>query len=90
MGAVDADSGKRLFLTVCANCHGFDGTGAQMRMAMPKIGDLTSPEMHARMKDDDIAKLVENGRDKMPAFGTMFKPEQMQSLILYVRSLKKG
>ena len=55
---------------------------------LPKIGDLTSAEMHARLKDEDIAALITTGRDKMPPFGGVFKPEQIQSIIAYVRTLK--
>lgn len=89
-GAGDVAAGKRLFLTACANCHGVDGTGAMMRKALPKIGDLTSPEMHQRMSDEDIAKLVQTGRNKMPAFGSMFKEDQIKDLIAYVRTLKRS
>ena len=74
----------------CANCHGPDGTGAMMRQMMPKIGDLTSPEMHGRMKDADITALITTGRDKMPPFGSVFKPEQIQAIVAYVRTLKKA
>ena len=66
------DEGKKLFLMGCANCHGPDGTGAMMRAMMPKIGDLTSPELHSRMKDADITTLITTGRDKMPPFGGVF------------------
>lgn len=86
----DVAAGKKLFLTACANCHGVDGTGAMMRKALPKIGDLTSPEMHQRMSDEDIAKLVREGRNKMPAFGSMFKDDQIKALIAYVRTLKRS
>jgi mono/diheme cytochrome c family protein len=81
--------GKRLFLVACANCHGPDGTGQMMRQMMPKIGDLTSAELHGRMSDADIIALATNGRDKMPAFKDTFKPEQIQLIVGYVRTLKK-
>lgn len=84
------EEGKRLFLGICAQCHGPDGSGAMMRQMMPKIGDLTSPELHGRLTDDQIAELIKNGRDKMPPMGQMFKPEQIRSIIAYVRTLKKG
>jgi mono/diheme cytochrome c family protein len=86
----DLAAGKRLFLTACANCHGPDGTGELMRQALPKIGNLTSAEMHARLKDEDIIKLIQTGRDKMPAFGTMFPEAQLRSIVAYVRTLKRA
>ena len=61
-----------------------------MRQALPKIGDLTSPEVHARMKDEDIIALIKTGRDKMPAFGDMFGQDQLQAIVGYVRTLKRA
>lgn len=73
----------------CANCHGPDGTGAMMRQMMPKIGDLSSAELHGRMSDEDIFNLATNGRDKMPAFKDSLKPEQLRKVVQYVRTLKR-
>jgi len=64
-----------------------DGTGAMMRQMLPKIGDLASSEMHTRLKDDDIAVMIKNGRDKMPPFGSVFKDDQIAQIVAYVRSL---
>jgi mono/diheme cytochrome c family protein len=89
-GGADVAAGKRLYLTACANCHGPDGTGAMMKQVLPKIGDLGSPEMHGRLKDEDIINLVKTGRDKMPAFGTMFGDDQLKSLVAYVRTMKRA
>ena len=86
----DVGAGRRLYLTACANCHGPDGTGQMMRQVLPKIGDLTSPEMHARMSDQDIMKLIQTGRDKIPAFGTMFPEAQLASIVAYVRTMKRA
>jgi mono/diheme cytochrome c family protein len=89
-GMPSVDEGKKLYFTACANCHGPDGTGQMMRQMLPKIGDLTSAEMHARMKDEDIHNLIVTGRDKMPPFGSVFKPEQIKSIIAFVRTMKKS
>jgi mono/diheme cytochrome c family protein len=83
------DQGKKLFMTGCMNCHGPDGTGALMRAMLPNIGDLSSPELHARLKDDDIEKMIMNGKDKMPPFKDVFKPDQIKLIVSYVRTLKK-
>ncbi len=85
----DLADGRRFFLMACANCHGPDGTGAMMRQMMPKIGDLTSAELHGRMSDEDILNLATNGRDKMPAFKDSLKPEQLRKVVQYVRTLKR-
>lgn len=85
----DADVGKRLFLTACANCHGPDGTGEMMRQMMPNIGNLTLASTHEKYDDEAFKKLITEGRNKMPAFGGAFKPEQIDKIIAYARTLKK-
>jgi mono/diheme cytochrome c family protein len=84
------EAGKKLYLGGCASCHGPDGTGALMRQMLPNIGDLTSAEMHARLSDEDIAMKIAKGKDKMPPFENVFKPEQIKQIVAYVRTLKKG
>ena len=86
----DAANGKRLFLSVCANCHGPDGTGDMMKRMMPTIGNLTDAATHARLSDEDITNLVMEGRDKMPAFKDVLPPPQIKAIIAYVRTLKRG
>ncbi|MCK6549349.1 cytochrome c [Myxococcota bacterium] len=87
--APNPEVGRVLFMRTCANCHGPDGTGSLMRAMLPKIGDLTSAEMHGRLKDEDIITLITNGRDKMPALATVLNPQQIKDVVAYVRTLKK-
>jgi mono/diheme cytochrome c family protein len=86
----DVAAGKRLFMTACANCHGPDGTGALMRQMMPAIGNLTLATTHAKYDDDAFAKLISEGRNKMPPFKAVFKPEQINQIIAFARTLEKG
>lgn len=86
---VSVEAGKSLYIRICANCHGMDGTGEQMRKMWPTIGDLTSGEMHGRLDDAALALQITNGKNQMPGFGTMLKPEEVKSVVAYVRTLKK-
>lgn len=85
----DVDDGKKLFMMACANCHGPDGTGQMMRQMMPQIGNLTLPETHAKYDEAAFSKLITEGRNKMPAFGSVFKPEQIKQIIAFARTLEK-
>ncbi len=85
----DLEQGQKLYLKACANCHGPDGSGRVMRKMLPSIGDHTSPALHARLKDEDIAHLIKKGKGKMPGFGEVFDPGQIEAIIAYTRSLKK-
>ena len=76
-------SGKDLFKSNCARCHGADGSG--------KAPDLTDERRQAKWKDSDerIVKKITNGALGMPAFGKKLKPEQINAVAAYVRTLKK-
>jgi len=80
---------KALFVRACTPCPGMDGTGSQMRGMMPKLGDLTSAELHARLNDADFLKLIMGGRGKMPPFTGALTPEQAKKVIAYTRTLKR-
>jgi mono/diheme cytochrome c family protein len=82
--------GQKLYMRICIQCHGPDGTGQMMRAMYPKIGDLTSSELHGRMSDDQIAQLIKTGRDKMPPLGGALSDEQIKAIISYVRTLQRS
>jgi mono/diheme cytochrome c family protein len=50
-----------------------------LSFADPKVGGKSD----AQLKD-----AIEKGRNKMPAYGKSLKPEEIQGLIAYIRSLK--
>lgn len=60
-----------------------------MRAMLPKIGDLTAAETHARMDDAAMTELITKGRGKMPPLGGALNPDQINAVIAYVRTLKK-
>jgi mono/diheme cytochrome c family protein len=42
-----------------------------------------------KMSDADLTNVITNGRDKMPAFGKSLKADDIQGLVVYIRTLKK-
>ena len=68
----------------CVACHGPDGSG-KMPMGL-KLGarDLGSPEVQ-KLSDDELLKLVSNGRNKMPPFKDALEPDQIKALVSYIR-----
>ncbi len=85
MAASDAGS---MYKEKCALCHGPDGSGKTPTGTALKAKDLRSDEVQ-KQSDADLIEVVSKGRNKMPAFGQKFKPEQIHELIEYVRQLKK-
>ena len=70
--------GRALFLKNCAHCHGADASGDE------------GPDLHKfDWTDDQIAKRIRNGKaGQMTAFAGKLTPEQINTLVTYVRTLK--
>lgn len=79
-----AAAGKLLFDTICAACHGPDGSGNQL-LGAPNLSDAVwlhggTPEL--------IAQTVNLGRNsKMPAHQTLLNEDRLRLLTAYVVSL---
>ena len=64
----------------CAHCHGPLAAGAQ-----------DAPDLHGvgqRMKPEEIRSQIVSGGKSMPAFGDALTPEETDTLVEWVRSLK--
>ena len=86
----DVEKGKSHYMRACAACHGLDGSGAQMRTMLPKIGNLTLASTHARLSDNEMVNLIKKGRGKMPALEKSLTEHQITQIVAYVRTLKKA
>ena len=86
---------KQMFSTVCAACHGVDGTGNGPAAASldPKPRNYTDAAWQASVTDDDIRKIILQGGQAvgkspmMPAQAQLKdKPEVVDGLVSIVRS----
>jgi mono/diheme cytochrome c family protein len=87
--AADTHPGKAHYDKLCASCHGPDGKGnPAMIKAMGEKGlNIVTKEVQAK-KDDELLKIIVEGKGKMPAQKSLTKEEQKQ-VLGYVRSLAK-
>ena len=90
--AMAADAGgKANYEKLCVACHGADGKGnpAMTKVFGEKELNIATKETAAK-KDDELIKVIVDGRGKMPvsAAKTLSKEEQ-KSLVGHVRSLGK-
>ena len=76
----------KLYQTKCAACHAADGSGNTTVGKVLKLRDIRDPEVQ-KMSDEDLTTLIAKGKDKMPANEKALKPEQIKSLVAYVREL---
>lgn len=88
--AGEAKAGKAQYDKLCTSCHGPDGKGnPAMAKAMGEKGlNLTTKEVKD-MKDEDVMKIVAEGKGKMPASGKSLSKSEQKEVVEYVRSLSK-
>jgi cytochrome c6 len=96
----NADVDKKTLRTwkaKCSSCHGEDGKGATEQGKKMGVRDMTSAEFakdvtDAKMKDaiTNGIKQTKNGKaQEMEPYKEKLKPEEVDALVAYVKSLKK-
>ena len=74
----------------CATCHGRDGRGKTMKGRLKHARNLTEAQWQDSVSDERIFNSINNGKGKnMPAFGKKISETEIDSLVRYVRGLKK-
>jgi cytochrome c6 len=82
----NADPAAKTFKANCMMCHGEDGAGSALgkRLQTP---DLRSKQIQD-MPSEALEKIVHDGKNNMPAFGTRLDDDQIKKVIAYVRTLR--
>ena len=87
-GVAKADEkGASLYKVKCAVCHGASGKGDSPAGKNMGVPSFTDPKVAGR-SDAEWKEVIEKGRNKMPAYGKSLKPDEIQGLLAYLRSLK--
>jgi mono/diheme cytochrome c family protein len=84
------ERGQGIFLRSCAGCHGPNGKGTKPVGFTTPPRDLTDPRLHERLTDEALRDTITYGKGQMPPFGAALVPEDLNDLLLYVRSLRRG
>lgn len=84
-----AASAPALFAKNCSSCHGKDGRAKTLKGKLKHARNLNDPEWQDRVSDERIFNSIMNGKGKMPAYGKKLSEQEIDSLVGYVRSLKK-
>ena len=72
--------------TQCATCHGLSGHGDGPQGAFVHPPDLTRPDVQAKVTDEQLGKVILNGRNRMPKFD--LPAEVVAGLVKRIRFLK--
>jgi mono/diheme cytochrome c family protein len=81
----DSDKTKAVYSTNCKSCHGVDGGGTPIGKSI-NAPDLRS-EAVQQHSDAQWTEQISGGKGNMPAFKNSLTPDQIQSLVRYVRQL---
>jgi alcohol dehydrogenase (cytochrome c) len=74
--SADLAAGRKLYNQVCAFCHADSGVGGHDGVPLVNATDTMSN-----------AQVIYTGRNKMPAFGSVYTPEEIRDLGAYVTTL---
>jgi mono/diheme cytochrome c family protein len=95
--AADIDA-PALWKKHCKGCHGEVGKAETKKGKEYKVDDITTAKWQGKHKDEDIKKAISDGlgpktddhpfNDKMKAFKEKLKPEEIDALVAYIRTLK--
>ena len=88
--AGEAGDGKATYQKLCVSCHGADGKG---NPAMTKVFGEKELNIAAKgtagKKDEELLKVITEGRGKMPASGKSLGKQEQKQLLEHMRSLAK-
>jgi cytochrome c6 len=85
--AINSAATTATFRTKCAGCHGQDGGGSAAGKSM-NVPDLRSPAVQ-NLTDAELAHIISDGKDAMPAFKDSLSEDQIHSLVTHIRSLRQ-
>ena len=87
--SVAEDAGGDLFASKCAACHAKDGSGSTTMGKNLKLRDFGSADVQ-KASDKELKDTITKGKPpKMPAYAGKLSDAQIDSLVKFIRSLKK-
>lgn len=91
--AASPEKGRALYEGHCAACHGLagDGQGPQGAGMTPPPTAFADPAAMAAKSDSDLQLPILQGKygTAMPGYGTVLSPDDVDSLVLYLRQLAR-
>ena len=83
-----AQSAMDTYKAKCAMCHGADGKGDTAMGKKMGLKDFSSADVQSK-SDADLNGIITNGKAPMPGYKGKLTDAQIDSLVKYIRSLKK-
>jgi len=89
----DAPRAERLYLGLCATCHGTDGHGSwRAALFLIRPGELGDAARIRGQSDQYLLDIIKHGgaplgRPGMPAFGATLSEDDIRALVAYLKTL---
>jgi len=77
--------GNALYDKKCSMCHGKDGVAKKMATGSANFNDAAFA-----LSTDEIVKVIQDGKGKMPGYKDKLSDEEIQAIAQYVKSLSKA
>ncbi len=89
--AYDEAATKALFVDKCAKCHGESGKGdgPKAKTLKKKPADYTDKAKMGEITDAELKEEITNGKKPMPAFKTKLTEQEIDDLVVYIRTFAK-
>ena len=87
--APQKDDAAVLFEKKCATCHGKDGEAKTIKARFNHARNLTDAQWQSEVGDERLLNSISSGKWKKPAWERKLSEAQINSLVVYVRTLKK-
>jgi len=83
------NTGKRIYIDLCARCHGVDLQGDGPDAPALKTSPTNLSKMSGNHSDGDFAWKIKTGKGEMPAWEDDLEEKEIWSLVNYIQSFKK-
>jgi len=83
-------NGEEIYMEKCAKCHGDAGEGnpkALLKLCKGLEIDQLKLDTIAEKSDEEVKKLIVEGKDKMPAYAEKLTAEEIEAVTAYCRKL---
>lgn len=85
-------AGEDVYDSLCVSCHGVYGRGdGPMASALPAPPrDLSSPPYQSQANDEDLFRIISEGKGAMPGAKDVLKAEDLRAVVAFLRVLSPG
>lgn len=88
----EVNAGQEIYYGLCVGCHGLYGRGdgnwaSKMSASLP---DLSTSQYQKQHSDQQLLKIITEGKGSMPGAGNALDPEQLKTVVAFIRLLSPG